>query len=342
MQGIFLIAALASLPVRNSKAKWRLVALVAVFTVMVLEELVERTGPRSPLSLGLAIEFALAPLIYLFICAFKAEDHAAAKKPWLHFIPFSGAAILLIALTLSGVLPKALATEGGVSLLVISWASVKALFFSVYAVFIVRVLRAPAPRERIRIVSQWIERWFYVICGLIAVIYVNFYLFAAGAPRIPDSDILSGVVLAVANYSLAYFALINRDVLDWKKAQTLHLPENQQMLGKARAYLAHSEAFRDPEFNLGALSRSLLVSESALSKVMRDASIGGGGAFINRFRLDAFKASLEKPENRTKSMLDLALEAGFNSKATFYRIFKNQEGVSPTVYQEKINDRKES
>jgi AraC-like DNA-binding protein len=52
--------------------------------------------------------------------------------------------------------------------------------------------------------------------------------------------------------------------------------------------------------------------------------------FINGLRARAVAGSLI--EGRSEDLLTLALEAGFNSKASFNRAFKAALGVSPSEY----------
>ena len=42
--------------------------------------------------------------------------------------------------------------------------------------------------------------------------------------------------------------------------------------------------------------------------------------------------SIQKGDYQLKTLLGLGLDAGFNSKASFNRIFKNQTGVTPSMY----------
>ena len=54
--------------------------------------------------------------------------------------------------------------------------------------------------------------------------------------------------------------------------------------------------------------------------------------YINGLRIDEFKQRIVKNELDTLSLLGLALECGFNSKATFNRAFKKVHGQTPTEY----------
>ena len=51
--------------------------------------------------------------------------------------------------------------------------------------------------------------------------------------------------------------------------------------------------------------------------------------YINDYRVDAFIEKLKNGEQEAQTLLSLAYDAGFNSKATFNRAFKKTTGVSP-------------
>lgn len=54
--------------------------------------------------------------------------------------------------------------------------------------------------------------------------------------------------------------------------------------------------------------------------------------YINAYRIDAFLEKVKNGENKTKTLLGLAMECGFSSKSTFNQVFKNHMGKSPSEY----------
>ena len=57
--------------------------------------------------------------------------------------------------------------------------------------------------------------------------------------------------------------------------------------------------------------------------------------YINSFRVEDVKKMLERPDYINYTIVAIGLEAGFNSKASFYRAFKKFEGMTPTEYLKK-------
>lgn len=56
---------------------------------------------------------------------------------------------------------------------------------------------------------------------------------------------------------------------------------------------------------------------------------------INDFRVEEFKKQARNPEKKHLSLLGIALESGFNSKASFYAVFKKKTGLTPSEYLDK-------
>ncbi len=59
-------------------------------------------------------------------------------------------------------------------------------------------------------------------------------------------------------------------------------------------------------------------------------------AFVNHFRVEAFKSRMNDQKSQNKTFLGLAYESGFKSKATFNRAFKEITGMTPKSYQTTI------
>ncbi|HMW50308.1 MAG TPA: helix-turn-helix transcriptional regulator, partial [Cellvibrionaceae bacterium] len=56
--------------------------------------------------------------------------------------------------------------------------------------------------------------------------------------------------------------------------------------------------------------------------------------FINCFRIEEAKRRLQDPLLADCTVVEIAHQAGFNSKATFNRLFKQQVGVTPSAYRQ--------
>ena len=59
---------------------------------------------------------------------------------------------------------------------------------------------------------------------------------------------------------------------------------------------------------------------------------------VARYRLNEFERLARDAGNRGRSVLELAYDAGFNSKASFYRLFRRVHGTTPTAFLKEITN----
>lgn len=98
--------------------------------------------------------------------------------------------------------------------------------------------------------------------------------------------------------------------------------------------LSEKRLFEDESLTLTQLSKHLASNPSFISKVINDGFGKNFNDFINGYRVQALLEKLRAGEHKTQTLLSLALDCGFNSKATFNRAFKKHTGLSPSAWME--------
>ncbi len=102
-----------------------------------------------------------------------------------------------------------------------------------------------------------------------------------------------------------------------------------------RGTIVAQQWWRDPELTLATLARRLGTNTTMLSRAMNEGLGLNFNEVINRLRVDAVIAALQHDDGRP--VLDIALAEGFNSKASFNRLFKQYTGETPTEYRRRLN-----
>ena len=85
---------------------------------------------------------------------------------------------------------------------------------------------------------------------------------------------------------------------------------------------------RDPELTLARLARHIGTNENYLSRAINGSAGVNFNRFINTLRVEEVCAHLRDPEEQ-RSILRIAMESGFASKATFNRVFREITGETP-------------
>ena len=84
--------------------------------------------------------------------------------------------------------------------------------------------------------------------------------------------------------------------------------------------------------NLADLAKMTNMTRGQLSETINAGFHKNFNDFVNQYRINAFKQKLNNKEQQKLSLLGIAYECGFNSKATFNRVFKKFNQVSPSDY----------
>ena len=100
--------------------------------------------------------------------------------------------------------------------------------------------------------------------------------------------------------------------------------------------VAAEKAYEDPELTLTQLARMLKSNATIVSKVINQGFQLNFNDFINHHRVEAVKQKLQAGEQQNQTLLGIALDCGFNSKATFNRAFKKHTGLSPKEYMHQL------
>lgn len=95
--------------------------------------------------------------------------------------------------------------------------------------------------------------------------------------------------------------------------------------------------YLEPELSLSELAIKLKTNASVLSAVINNGYGKNFNDFVNEYRVSEVKQQLTRPENAHLTLLGIALDCGFNSKATFNRSFKKFTGLSPKEYTDKLS-----
>ena len=89
--------------------------------------------------------------------------------------------------------------------------------------------------------------------------------------------------------------------------------------------------YLDPDLTLAELAQKLEVHPAQLSQIINACAQKNFYDFINERRIQIAQDLLLEQDGRW-TILDIALEAGFNSKSTFYSQFKKHSGMTPTAF----------
>lgn len=160
----------------------------------------------------------------------------------------------------------------------------------------------------------------------------------------PTMDtMINALTLAVAVLALAltFFRFSLDQIFSSKSTQKYRQSPMEDDISKQIVEQLEILLQENQLFTHNDLKQSTLVQASGFSAQQISQALNSQGVtfndFVNQYRLSHIKAQLANPENQKADIQQLALDSGFNSKATFYRVFKEKVGMTPSEYRKQSN-----
>lgn len=101
---------------------------------------------------------------------------------------------------------------------------------------------------------------------------------------------------------------------------------------KLEDFISSNQAYLQPNFTLKDLANGTQMGIHEVSEIINSGYGMNFNEFINRYRVEEVKKRLLNSENDHLSIIAIAYDSGFNSKATFNRVFKQVTGLSPSQF----------
>jgi AraC-like DNA-binding protein len=111
-------------------------------------------------------------------------------------------------------------------------------------------------------------------------------------------------------------------------------PTRMRIQRKLRDAMNGLQSFRDSRLTLRGLCQQIKENPHYVSQVINQDLDSDFYDFVNGHRIDCAKQALAVTPDKT--VLEIALEVGFNSKSTFNTAFRRYTGMTPTEYRESL------
>lgn len=331
----------------NKKTNLFFGLLVFLFSLSLLHLILEESISGFNAKFPFPMEFSLSygPLAYLHILYIKDPKRIFSKKDLLHFLPsllLDGlffTAIFLYIRTHMDWAYENIALIQGVALVI---AFFGAMQLSIYTYFIYREsTEAKRMLREFEKIKKWLNcliiSWSFLIGFLVLAVPIGLFF-------IEDVDNNSaflykplGILLSLCIYLLGYLYLLkygqlvesytervskfsfSAEELEGRKNQLLHALKAKKLYG-------------DSALTLAKLANHLNWPINSLSNVINESLQTNFNDLINYHRVEAFKERACERESQKYSIVGLGQEVGFRSKASFYRAFKKETGITPSQF----------
>ena len=96
--------------------------------------------------------------------------------------------------------------------------------------------------------------------------------------------------------------------------------------------IENEKPYINPELTLTGLADLTQMSTKKLSHIINQKATVNFNTFINEYRIEEAKKMLINPEFNHLNVVGIGYEVGFNSKATFYNVFKKMTDTTPAKF----------
>ena len=305
-----------------------------------------------PMSLG------LAPMIYFYVRSITTSSFKFRKKDWWHFVPAIALILYRVGIyTYDSFQPGFDANQNGYLkqhldepilqpiLIFLEFAQMLLYLAFTFQLFY---------QYRKKIKAYFSNTYKYELNWILSFLLVFTALFLYGALQ----DIIGALItdlsytqrwwmnllMAIATIYIGVMGLftdtsrLSRLEFNFTP-QPVPLPEttdeiqvDEQELQQLKELMNEERPYLNPELNLVELAQLSGMTRAQLSQVINAGFKVNFNDFVNGYRIEEVKKQLSQGKQEQLSLLGIALECGFNSKATFNRVFKKITHTSPTEF----------
>lgn len=194
--------------------------------------------------------------------------------------------------------------------------------------------------KQAEVIYNWLKRVF-ILMGLVATFHlINELIDTFGEKPVPGLFHwrFFNLYLAATIYYIGFKGYrlektsIHASKLNISSVTAKLSHKNTAQVEQMLAALLEKEAvYLNPNLTLNQLAEKLDTSTETLSFVINQKFDKNFRDLMNSYRVNAVKLKLEQSDSGM-SILDIALNSGFNSQASFYRAFKKFENMTPKAY----------
>ena len=126
--------------------------------------------------------------------------------------------------------------------------------------------------------------------------------------------------------------IAQNDLLETGRFEGVKIDKLQSVFQDIEKWMNHTEAYKNENFSLPELAAHTNQSSSVVSKAIKYTVNKNFYTYINEYRIKAFLQVFLEERNDAFTIMALAKQCGFTSKATFHKYFKDLTGMTPIEY----------
>lgn len=126
--------------------------------------------------------------------------------------------------------------------------------------------------------------------------------------------------------------IVNESKISSKEKKFISESEARVIFDNVDSYVKKSKCFTNNGLTIIDIAEAVNIHPKRISFVINDITSQNFNNYINEYRVDLAKKMLRSNQTNNLSIEGIGIEAGFNSKATFYNAFKKNTKMTPSQY----------
>ena len=340
---------------RNRDANRYLSALLVALALMMLDGYGRASGFElsHPHAIGLTawVPFLIGPLLYLYVRAMTAVDPSRVPPAWPHLvITVAYVALLIPAFYFRSAAAKLEIATSPPTFVLVSEVTVLLHGFAYIAASLRLLLRHREHVQELYSNTREVSlRWLTVVVAINAIGWgialAMFFVRDATGHGVATTAAPASAALGV--FVIGYFQLGQVEIFVQPPApapavspappayQKARLPDDDasELEAKLRAAMTTDKLYQRAGLTLAELADAIAATPHEVSQILSTRLGKNFYTFVNEYRVEHVKAALGAS---SRPVLDLALEAGFQSKSTFNAAFRKATGTTPSEYRDQL------
>lgn len=346
LQGIT-IAAIIILRKPFRKSHLFLGLLIFLFSLsllhLILEESIHAFNSQFPVPMEFS--FMFGPLAYLHTVFLKRPRAGMKFSRYLHFLPSLMIDVVLFTTFFLFVRAHeewAYANIENIQTVALLIMSLCLLQLAVYTYLIYLQMRPDQslPKE-FSPIRKWLKTLIFTWLVMLGFLTIAIPIALLNIEHLDENSYLIykplGIIIGLCIYGLGYLYLLKyinhiNEYIDRSNRVRFSLDELQKKRDLLISSLKRDKHYLRDSVTVAKLAEHMRWPINDLSLVINEALSTNFNDLMNKYRIQEFMELVGKPENKKYSILGLAEKVGFGSKASFYRAFKKETGLTPSEY----------
>ncbi len=298
--------------------------------------------------------FILAPIVYIYFKSIFFQHANFIKKNAVHFIPFLLYFVVYTIPRLVNILSEPDVFRH-ISIIdqSINLALVKDMFFIGYFILSLKLLyqaKATMKHHYSNIKEKdfsWLEKFLLSFFGVIVADFIITLCEIFFEYNVLWDDFITLVLLITSMAYLGYNGLTQSTIFlpnflieKYNGNRNYILSKTDEasdaLKSKLEYIIKNDKVYLNSDLTLRTLAEKIGVSERKLSAFLNNEMQVSFYDFINSYRITEAKKRLLSSDYEKYTIAGIGHSCGFNSRSSFFKIFKKETGISPSAYKKTV------